>query len=204
MRQAVVYIHGKGGNAQEAEHYRPLFPDHDIIGFDYGSETPQEAAGEFRAFLETVRCTYERIVLIAVSIGAYYALMAFTGEETDRAYFISPVTDMAALIRDMMSWAAVTEEELCRKKEIPVSSGETLSWDYLCYVRDHPVIWHIPASILCGQNDSLVSFDTVRRFAERTGSSLTVMPGGEHWFHTDEQMAFLDEWIRRREDDARR
>ena len=26
--------------------------------------------------------------------------------------------------------------------------------------------------------------------------SLTVMEGGEHWFHTEEQMRFLDEWIR--------
>ena len=24
---------------------------------------------------------------------------------------------------------------------------------------------------------------------------LTVMPGGEHWFHTEEQMAFLDSWL---------
>jgi len=26
---------------------------------------------------------------------------------------------------------------------------------------------------------------------------LTVMKGGEHWFHTKEQMAFLDAWIKR-------
>ena len=25
--------------------------------------------------------------------------------------------------------------------------------------------------------------------------SLTVMNNGEHWFHTDEQMNFLDDWI---------
>ena len=24
-----------------------------------------------------------------------------------------------------------------------------------------------------------------------------LFPGGEHWFHTPEQMAFLDEWIQR-------
>ena len=27
---------------------------------------------------------------------------------------------------------------------------------------------------------------------------LEVMPGGEHWFHTPEQMAFLDGWIQRK------
>jgi hypothetical protein len=28
---------------------------------------------------------------------------------------------------------------------------------------------------------------------------LTVMEGGEHRFHTDEQIQFLDDWIRRKE-----
>ena len=27
-------------------------------------------------------------------------------------------------------------------------------------------------------------------------ATLTVMEGGEHWFHTEEQMAFLDNWIK--------
>jgi len=27
------------------------------------------------------------------------------------------------------------------------------------------------------------------------GAELTVMEEGEHWFHTDEQMRFLDNWI---------
>ena len=31
---AVLYIHGKGGNAAEAEHYRSLLPDAEVIGFD--------------------------------------------------------------------------------------------------------------------------------------------------------------------------
>ena len=34
-------------------------------------------------------------------------------------------------------------------------------------------------------------------FAAGISAPLTVMPGGEHWFHTPEQMAFLDDWIRR-------
>ena len=34
-------------------------------------------------------------------------------------------------------------------------------------------------------------------FARRIGASLTVMEDGEHWFHTDEQMRFLDGWIKK-------
>jgi len=34
-------------------------------------------------------------------------------------------------------------------------------------------------------------------FAEQTRAILTVMNDGEHWFHTDKQMEFLDDWIRK-------
>ena len=78
MKNLVIYIHGKGGNADEALHYKRLFPNCDVTGFDYKSNTPWDA-----------------------------------------------------------------------KKE----------------------------------------------FANKADASLTVMEGGEHWFHTEEQMDFLDRWI---------
>lgn len=34
MRKLAVYVHGKGGNATESEHYKPLLPEYDVIGFD--------------------------------------------------------------------------------------------------------------------------------------------------------------------------
>ena len=30
MKQIVVYVHGKGGSAEEAEHYKFLFPDSEV------------------------------------------------------------------------------------------------------------------------------------------------------------------------------
>ena len=40
MRRIIIYIHGKGGNAEEANHYRPLFPGSDVVGLDYTSQNP--------------------------------------------------------------------------------------------------------------------------------------------------------------------
>lgn len=42
MRRLVIYIHGKGGSANEAEHYKPLFRENDVRGFDYRSQNPSE------------------------------------------------------------------------------------------------------------------------------------------------------------------
>ena len=114
-----------------------------------------------------------------------------------KAYFISPIVDMERLITDMMDWANVTEDKLKEKGMIHTSLGEDLSWDYLCYVREHPVKWSVPTAILYGKNDALTSYETISAFAKKHNAKLTVMENGEHWFHTEEQMQFLDNWIRR-------
>lgn len=197
MKKAVVYLHGKGGNAAEAAHYRPLFPEHEVFGFDYTAAAPWEAAAEFPPYFDALCREYGPVTLIANSIGAYFALHALGAGQVETAYLISPVTDMGALILGMMRQAGVTEEALQKRGVIPTDFGEPLSWDYLCWVRTHPVTWDVPTHILYGEHDALVAPETVRAFAEKVGASLTVMPGGEHWFHTPEQMAFLDGWLRR-------
>lgn len=151
MKDLIVYVHGKGGSAGEAEHYAMLFPCHEVIGFDYHSQTPWDAKKEFFAFFTEQRSRCEHLTLVANSIGAFFALS---------------------------------------------SLDETLSWEYLCYVRRHPIIWNVPTCILYGEHDNLTSIETVSAFATQHHADLTVMPGGEHWFHTDKQMQFLDQWIR--------
>ena len=195
MRRLVIYIHGKGGCAEESEHYRPLFPDSDMIGFDYHAQTPWEAKEEFPRFYDLHSEGYDSVILIANSIGAFFSMHALAEKSISKALFISPIVNMERLIADMMMWAHVTEDELKSKGQIPTDFGETLSWAYLCYVRAHPVIWRIPTCILYGGRDHLTSGETISEFADQIGAALTVMENGEHWFHTPEQMNVLDRWI---------
>ncbi len=193
--KAVLYIHGKGGSIAEAEHYVPLFPDSCVFGFDYKAGTPWEAKTEFTDYLDTVQKEFDEISVIANSIGAYLLMSAGNTSCIRNAFFISPVVDMEKLITGMMQMAGVTEDDLLRKKTIETPFGETLSYEYLSYVRKHPVKWEVPTTVLYGEKDALTSYETISDFSERIGASLHVMPGGEHWFHTGEQMAFLDKWI---------
>ncbi len=102
---------------------------------------------------------------------------------------------MEKLITDMMLWADVTEDALREKGEIETTFGETLSWKYLCYVREHPARWTVPTHILYGEKDHLTSYENISEFANQINATLTVMKDGEHWFHTEEQMKYLDDWI---------
>lgn len=197
MKKLVIYVHGKGGNADEAEHYKSLFPKSDVIGFDYKSQNPWEAKKEFPAFFDAISRKYDSVVLIANSIGAFFSMVSLSDKKISKTFFISPVVDMEKLICNMIVWANVSEKELEEKCEIPTSFGETLSWEYLCYVRKNPLNWQIPTFILYGEEDHLTSLETIKSFADKTKANLSIMKNGEHWFHTKEQMDFLDEWIKK-------
>ena len=195
MNKIVIYIHGKGGNTEESVHYKSLFSDCDVVGLNYTAKFPWEAKKEFPPLFDSICKNYKSVQVIANSIGAYLAMNALSDKQIEKAYFISPVVNMEKLITDMMLWANVTEDELRDKKEVKTSFGETLSWDYLCYVRKNPITWEIPTDVLFGEKDNLTSYATISEFAKQTKSTLTVMRNGEHWFHTEEQMKYLDKWI---------
>ena len=193
--KAVLYVHGKGGNAAEAAFYEAIFPECDVMGFDYKAEMPWESIGEFQAEAKRLLSEYDSVILVANSIGAYFSLLSLADMPIEKAYFISPIANMEKLILDMMQWAGVTEDEIKEKGVIATDFGEDLSWEYLTWVRSHPVSWHIPTEILYGSEDNLQSMDTVKAFAAGCGAGLTVMEHGEHWFHTEEQLRFLREWL---------
>ena len=196
MKNVVIYIHGKYGTVEEAEYYKKFFNEADIIGFEYTSEYPWDFQKEFSNFIDNIYTKYKKISIIANSIGAYFTMLSLTNKNIEKAFFISPIVDMEKLITDMMFLENITEEELYKKKKIKTSFGEILSWDYLTFARKNPIEWNIPTYILYGENDDLTSYETILNFTNKSKANLTIMKGGEHWFHTDEQIEFLNNWIK--------
>ena len=123
MKKVLLYIHGKGGSAREAERYRPLCPEYRVVGVDYQGELPWEVRGQLRAAYDQARRQSEPVIVLANSIGAYFAMDALRGCPLAKALFISPVLDMERLILEMMGWAGVSEAELRERGEIPTADG---------------------------------------------------------------------------------
>lgn len=140
---------------------------------------------------------YSKIYLIANSIGAYFSILSLSDKPIEKAMLISPIIDMECLILEMMRRENISEEELSLRKKVNTLSGELLSWKYLSYVRNNPITWNIPSSILYGEKDNMNSLDTISIFADKINADLTVMENGEHWFHTEEQVLFLDDWFKK-------
>ena len=205
-----LYIHGKMGRKEEAAHlaeivcpegYQVLsidLPGHGERSGEMERFVPWEAVPELQVVFAFAWQRWKKIGLYANSIGAYFSLLAFREVKLEKSLFVSPVLDMEKLIGNMMGWAGVTREQLQQAGEIPTAFGETLSWKYLTYAAEHRITkWDSPTAILYAGQDSLTSRETVDGFARRFGCAVTVMENGEHWFHTEEQLAVLDAWLRR-------
>lgn len=146
--QLWLFLHGQMGHKEEAEAFAKIVcpKGAQVLGIDlpgHGARqgrdealNPWTVVPELLAVMDWARVRWNSISLRANSIGAYFAMLAL--DAPDKVLLVSPILDMERLILDMMGWANVTERELSEKGEIVTSFGQTLSWAYLCYVREHP------------------------------------------------------------------
>ena len=197
MRKALLYIHGKGGSSGETEQFKPFCDGYETHGIDLADLTPWGTETQIQSAFALLEKEYDSVCVMGNSIGAYFSMFALQNRPVEKAFFVSPILDMERLILDMMAWANVTEQELQEKGTIQTGFGETLSWAYLTFVREHPIYWNTPTEILYAEHDNMTSRETIDHFVRTHQAKLTVMPNGEHWFHTPEQLAFLGEWLHR-------
>ena len=208
--QVCLFLHGQSGHKEEGERFAQIANPKgwQVVAIDLpqhgqrqgGAEPflPWVVVPELEQVWQELQGRWSRIALRANSIGAWLSMLALAGKPVDTCLFVSPVVDMENMIQNMMTWAGVTEERLEREREIPTDFGQTLSWDYLKYVRQHPVhVLSAHTNILYGDQDNLVPQPVVECFARAEGAHLTVYPGGEHWFHTPEQMKVMGTWEER-------
>lgn len=203
-----LFVHGKCGCKEEAEDFAQFacpkswqvlaidLPGHGERQDEKDKFDPWHAVPELQWIMDWLRGRWPRVSLRANSIGAWFSMLSFSDVPIEKCLFVSPILDMERLIGGMMLASGVSEARLREAGEIPTDFGETLSWQYLTFVREHPIrVWTPPTELLYAGQDNLTDRTTVESFAERFRCGLTVMENGEHWFHTPEQMDVLHHWI---------
>ena len=80
-------------------------------------------------------------------------------------------------------------------KEIKTETGVVLSWKYLCWVREHPVKSICKeTNILYGTQDEMIPYKIVKKFSEENNCRLNFVENGQHWLHTDREVAAMRKW----------
>ena len=84
-----------------------------------------------------------------------------------------------------------------KKQEIKTDFGQTLYWDCYLYVKENPITnWNKKTYILYGSKDNMQNEEIIKSFSDKFNCELTILEGGEHYFHTEEQLKYYKEWLK--------
>lgn len=156
----------------------------------------QNCVNDLKQIIEYAKANYNEINIWACSIGAYFSLLAYKDEDLKQCLFLSPVVNMKIIIENMMLWSNTTEKELNEKQEIKTDFGQTLYWDYYLYVKENPITnWNKKTYILYGNKDNMQNESIIKDFSNEFNCDLTILKNGEHYFYTEEQLNFYNDWL---------
>ena len=171
-----LFVHGLHGRKEEAWAFAEVAvpKGYQVLGIDLPVE---RKPWEVLLLLDEVRDylyqNWKSVSIRANSIGSWHSMIAFQGKKVERALIVSPLLDMRKFI----------EEQTSREE------------DYYEWVINNPITqWDTLTYILRPENDLVVSEAVGSDFISQHRCHVTIMPDGEHWFHTPEQLAFLEEW----------
>lgn len=202
-----IHVHGKMSRKENAERFVKIAEDkgYQTLSFDlpeHGERTNNSyrcdvwnGMRDLNMIADYVFDKWNQVSLFASSLGAYFALNAYTERPFDKCLFISPIVDMKWLVEHMMMWSGVTEEQLEEEKEIETDI-DTLRWDYYQYIQSHPITkWPIATSILYGGRDNLQPLESMQSFTDKFRCRLTVSEQSEHPFMDPCDYSIVEQWL---------
>ena len=171
-----LYVHGLHGRKEEALVFAEVAvpKGYQVLGIDLPVACkPWEVLPLLNEVRDYLYENWQSVSVRANSIGSWFTLLAFHSKKVEQALLVSPILDMKRFI------------ELMPQRED----------DYYEWVVNNPITsWVAPTYILRPEVDLIVSDEVGHDFISQHQCQVTIMPDGEHWFHTPEQLAFLKAW----------
>ena len=171
-----LFVHGLHGRKEEALAFAEVAvpKGYQVLGIDLPVERkPWEVLPLLNKVRDYLYENWKHVSIRANSIGSWFSLLAFQGQEVEQALFVSPILDMKRFI------------ELMPQRED----------DYYEWVVSNLITqWNAPTYILRPETDLVVSEEVGCDFISEYQCKVTTMPNGEHWFHTPEQLAYMKAW----------
>ncbi|MEG0366683.1 MAG: alpha/beta hydrolase [Coprobacillus sp.] len=208
--KVIIAVHGNMSNKEDipieilanvavSKNYQVLSFDLPEHGDRKGEETlckVKECISDLVVIMKYVKDNWDEVSLFANSIGAYFSLLAYQDEQIKNAWFLSPVINMQRIIENMMKWFQIPELQLQQEQAIATPIGQTLYWDYYCYVKENPLTkWNVQTYILYGDKDEMCEKDTVFDFVDKYNSKLQIVENCEHYFCDEYQLNEFEIWL---------
>lgn len=204
--KVIIAIHGNMSNKKDkvieilAEKYTQK--GYQILSFDLPKNEDNTLCKVFDC-VESLKKVYNYsedkwrdISIFAVSIGAYFSLIAYPEKNIKKVWFLSPVVDMERVIENMMSWFNISLEELREKKEVKTPIGETIYLDYYQYVKNNQIKkWDFPTKILYGDKDEISEREIIEKFSKKFKAELSIVKDTQHYFHREEDLEIFKKWL---------
>ena len=196
-KRVAIYIHGLNGSAKEAKDFKFLQDKYDVKGLEYEDGKPWELKDTIQNEFKKLSKGYDEVVVIANSIGAFYACEYLSEYKIKQAFFISPIVSMFQNIVDIMAMYGIKDKELQKNKFMELDDGTVLSFDFYQHVSNDEDSWNVPTEILYGAYDEVVYTGSMMEFLENhPNSRLTVLSDAEHYLYTPEEKKFIRNWIK--------
>ena len=196
-KRVAIYIHGLNGSAKEAKDFKFLQDKYDVKGLEYEDGKPWELKDTIQNEFKKLSKGYDEVVVIANSIGAFYACEYLSEFKITQAFFISPIVSMFQNIVDIMAMYGIKDKELQKNKFMELDDGTVLSFDFYQHVSNDEDNWKVPTEILYGAYDEVVYTGSMMEFLENhPNSRLTVLSDAEHYLYTPEEKKFIRNWIK--------
>ena len=196
-KRVAIYIHGLNGSAKEAKDFKFLQDKYDVKGLEYQDGKPWELKDTIQNQFKKLSKGYDEVVVIANSIGAFYACEYLSEYKIKQAFFISPIVSMFQNIVDIMAMYGIKDKELQKNKFMELDDGTVLSFDFYQHVSNDEDNWKVPTEILYGAYDEVVYTGSMMEFLENhPNSRLTVLSDAEHYLYTPEEKKFIRNWIK--------
>ena len=121
--------------------------------------------------------------------------MYLSDYKVEKAFFISPLTNMKLVIEQLMKNNHISIEMLKDKNIIRLDDGQVLSYDFYQSLNDKDS-WNTKTHIVYGEKDRIVNRESVINFVMNHNASLAIMKNAEHYFHTPGQLKFIKKWMK--------
>lgn len=195
-RSVLVYIHSFNDCSKAKEEFCYLAKDYDLVDLIFENIKPWEAKDYIRDNFSKLTASYKEVVVVAISIGAFFVYEYLADFNIKQAFFVSPIVSMFQLILGIKMSTDSYLESLKEEKILYIDNKNEIPDDFYKSLDREGNKWKAPTEILYGEKDKIVYIENIAEFlANHPNSRLTIKKETGHKFVTKEDKDFIRKWV---------